>query len=410
MADNGTGTFVRLYNWVVDKTNSVPITATKMDAEMDGMATALSNRIAKDGQTTVTADIPFNSHKLTGLAVGTARTDAITLGQVQDGQFTYLGTTGGIADAYTATPSPAITAYAVTQRFSAKISATNLTTTPYLQISAIGTPASDAVIKKLSVTKTEIAVEVSDMVANGIYQFQRNSANTAWILLNPEKRVNIIVNSLATPSQGTLTISGGVITVTGSNHLIDTESAAATDDLDTINGGSEGQILAIGSVSASRNIVIKHNTGNIYNPNQLDIILDLTTDRVWLQYSLALLKWIVTSNSTLQDYVSSAQTITASGQTVLAHGLGAQPKSVSLWLENVTASIGYTTGQQVLINPAMNDSSDTTRSRAFSVIADATNITVRTPTDTGIIICNASSGAFGAIVAASWKFVIKAKK
>lgn len=110
------------------------------------------------------------------------------------------------------------------------------------------------------------------------------------------------------------------------------------------------------------------------------------------------------------DYVSSAQTITASAQTVLAHGLGAQPKSVSLWLQNVTASIGYTTGQQVLINPAMNDSSDTTRSRAFSVIADATNITVRTPTDTGIIICNASSGAFGAIVAANWNFVIKAKK
>jgi len=110
------------------------------------------------------------------------------------------------------------------------------------------------------------------------------------------------------------------------------------------------------------------------------------------------------------DYVSSAQTITASAQTVLAHGLGVQPKSVSLWLENVTASIGYTPGQQVLINPAMNDSSDTTRSRAFSIIADATNITVRAPTDTGIIIGNVSSGAFGAIVAANWKFVIKAKK
>lgn len=110
------------------------------------------------------------------------------------------------------------------------------------------------------------------------------------------------------------------------------------------------------------------------------------------------------------DYVSSAQTITASAQTVLAHGLGAQPKSVSLWLENVTASIGYTTGQQVLINPAMNDSSDTTRSRAFSIIADATNITVRTPTDTGIIIGNVSTGGFGALVAANWKFVIKAKK
>lgn len=110
------------------------------------------------------------------------------------------------------------------------------------------------------------------------------------------------------------------------------------------------------------------------------------------------------------DYVSSAQTITASGLTVLAHPLGVRPNSVQLWLENVTASIGYTPGQQVLINPAMNDSSDTTRSRAFSIIADATNITVRTPSDTAIVIGNASTGGFGAIVAANWKFVIKAKK
>jgi hypothetical protein len=279
MAFNGTGTFVRLYNWVTDKNNSVPITASKMDDETDGIATGLTNCITKDGQTVITQNIPFNSKKITGLGVGTARTDAINVGQVQDSQFTYLGTTGGTADAYTATPSPSITAYAVTQRFSAKISATNLTTTPYLQISAIGTPASNAVIKKLSVTKTEIAVEVSDMVANGIYQFQRNSANTAWILLNPEKQVNIIVNSLATPSQGTLTISGGVITVTGSNHLVDTESAAATDNLDTINGTVAGQIITIGSVADARDVVIT-SSGNIRTSDGLSLTLNYANDKV----------------------------------------------------------------------------------------------------------------------------------
>ena len=187
MAFNGTGTFLRLYNWVTDKTNSVPITASRVDAEMDGMATGLSSCITKDGQTTITANIPFNSFKATGLGVGTARTDAINVGQVQDNQFLYLGTTSGSADAYTLAPSPAITAYATTQQFTVKISATNLTTTPYLQISAIANPTTTAVIKKLSATKTEIAVEASDLLANGIYKFQRNSANDAWIVLNPEK-------------------------------------------------------------------------------------------------------------------------------------------------------------------------------------------------------------------------------
>ena len=187
MAFNGTGTFLRLYNWVTDKTNSVPITASRVDAEMDGMATGLSSCITKDGQTTITANIPFNSFKATGLGVGTARTDAISVGQVQDNQFLYLGTTSGSADAYTLAPSPTITAYATTQQFTVKISATNLTATPYLQISAIANPTTTAVIKKLSATKTEIAVEASDLLANGIYKFQRNSANDAWIVLNPEK-------------------------------------------------------------------------------------------------------------------------------------------------------------------------------------------------------------------------------
>lgn len=187
MAFNGSGVFNRIYNWVNDKANGYKITASRMDGEFDGMATGLSNCITKDGQTTLTANIPFSTYKLTGLGSGTARTDAINVGQVQDNQFLYLGTTSGSADAYTLAPSPAITAYTATQQFTAKISATNLTTTPYLQVSAIANPATTAVIKKLSATKTEIAVEASDLLINGIYDFKRNSANDAWIVLNPEK-------------------------------------------------------------------------------------------------------------------------------------------------------------------------------------------------------------------------------
>lgn len=50
MAFNGSGVFVRLYNWVTDKTNLVNITASRMDAEMDGMASGLSNCVTRDGQ------------------------------------------------------------------------------------------------------------------------------------------------------------------------------------------------------------------------------------------------------------------------------------------------------------------------------------------------------------------------
>lgn len=59
MAYNGAGTFSRLYSWATDKLNSVPITASRFDAEMDGMATGLSTAICRDGQSTTTAKIPF---------------------------------------------------------------------------------------------------------------------------------------------------------------------------------------------------------------------------------------------------------------------------------------------------------------------------------------------------------------
>ena len=56
---NGSGTFVRTYNWVTDKSNSVLVTASRFDTEDDGFATGLSTAICKDGQTTTTAAIPF---------------------------------------------------------------------------------------------------------------------------------------------------------------------------------------------------------------------------------------------------------------------------------------------------------------------------------------------------------------
>ena len=44
MAFNGSGTFTRIYNWVVDKANGINFTASRMDTEFDGIATGLSTR------------------------------------------------------------------------------------------------------------------------------------------------------------------------------------------------------------------------------------------------------------------------------------------------------------------------------------------------------------------------------
>lgn len=74
---NGAGTFVRTYNWTSDAANAIPIMASRFDTEDNGFASGLSNCICKDGQTTITADIPLNGHKLTGIGNATAGGDAL---------------------------------------------------------------------------------------------------------------------------------------------------------------------------------------------------------------------------------------------------------------------------------------------------------------------------------------------
>jgi len=99
--------------------------------------------------------------------------------------------------------------------------------------------------------------------------------------------------SLGTSTE--LTIASGVVTITRSYHSIDTQANASTDDLDTINGGEEGDILFLFPASDVRDVVIKHETGNIHNPLNTDLTLNSNKDMVMLIYRGG--TWILTANS-----------------------------------------------------------------------------------------------------------------
>jgi hypothetical protein len=95
---------------------------------------------------------------------------------------------------------------------------------------------------------------------------------------------NATNNKLIIPISSELTISSGAITITDSRHTIDTESDAATDNLETISGGTAGQILVISTADSARDVVLKHGTGNIITPYSTDITLYSTSDRATLEY------------------------------------------------------------------------------------------------------------------------------
>ena len=90
-------------------------------------------------------------------------------------------------------------------------------------------------------------------------------------------------------------IASGVITLptspTTNNFTIDTEAAAATDDLDTITGGTDGDIIIVSAANDARDIVVKNSTGNIRCDgdrllnNSLDILLLQKVGSVWIEIS-----------------------------------------------------------------------------------------------------------------------------
>jgi len=77
-----------------------------------------------------------------------------------------------------------------------------------------------------------------------------------------------------------VTISGGAITVTKSFHNVDTENDDATDNLETINGGTDGDILVLKPNDTGRTVVVKNGVGNIICG--ADIPMDNVNDTVTL--------------------------------------------------------------------------------------------------------------------------------
>ncbi len=112
------------------------ISSTWANASLSDIATALTQSIASDGQTTITNNLPMGNYAHTGVADATVRTMYASAGQVQDSTFTYLTSMAG-TDTMTALASLGMSAYATGQRFSFIAPTTN-TGACTLNINSIG--------------------------------------------------------------------------------------------------------------------------------------------------------------------------------------------------------------------------------------------------------------------------------
>ena len=92
-----------------------------------------------------------------------------------------------------------------------------------------------------------------------------------------KNNLNFLKANIALGTAVELTIATGAVTKTQTFHKIDTEYGASSDDLDTINGGSEGEVLIICAYHEDHTVIVKNGTGNIVL--QADYSLD-TKDKI----------------------------------------------------------------------------------------------------------------------------------
>lgn len=245
MARNGSGTYtLPAGNPVV--TGST-ISSTWANNTLGDIGTALTGSIAKDGQTTPTANLPMGGFAHTNVADATVRAQYATAGQAQDSAFTFLTSPAG-TNAITATASLGMSAYVTGQRFFFVAAAAN-TGAVTLNINAIGVK---------SVTKNgTTALVAGDIAINAVVQVVYDG--TQFQLLNPAS-VAANVSSFSAGSTGLTpsTATTGAVTLAGTLAVANGGTGLATLTANNV---------MLGNGTSTPSFVAPSTTGNVLTSN-----------------------------------------------------------------------------------------------------------------------------------------------
>lgn len=94
MPRNGTGQYIAPASSWNPGVNGVTAQTADFNALLDDLEAGLSQSVSADGQTPLTGNLPMGNNKITGLANGTATTDAATIGNLN----AIAGQAGGVGD------------------------------------------------------------------------------------------------------------------------------------------------------------------------------------------------------------------------------------------------------------------------------------------------------------------------
>lgn len=124
-------------------------------------------------------------------------------------------------------------------------------------------------------TLTGAVTHSSTLTQTGAATFNGNAIIASFLRLP--------ITSAATIASGTVALGSGNATAT--NLKLDTEGAAASDDLDSITGGTDGDIIILSTNSSARDVVVKHSvaTDKFQLVGAADYTLATATSKICLQ-------------------------------------------------------------------------------------------------------------------------------
>lgn len=210
---NGSGTFVRSYNWTQDAANGIPISAPRFDTEDNGFATGLSTCVTKDGQTTPTSNLPMGGFRHTGVGQATARTHYAAASQVQDNTFGFCSEVGSTSNTYVVGSSPvAFPAYTTGMLVWFRAQSTN-TTSATLNVNALGAIE----IKKNGLT----SVAAGDIVSGTYYGMLYDGVTNSFMPLTTLGTVSstATVQSVGLSAPAVFNVSNTPVTTSGTISL-----------------------------------------------------------------------------------------------------------------------------------------------------------------------------------------------
>ena len=228
------GVFTGTSIWQSNRDAGTKIVADRHDTHDQDIATGLNQAINKDGSNAMTGALNMGSQKISSLADGTAHTDGINAGQIQDGGLIFQASDTGSADAYAIALAPAITAYVAGQVFHFKAgNASSGAST--LNVNALGTKN----IKKKNDQNIAAGDIEEDAIVSVIYD------GTSFQMLSQ------LGTSAGSMSSFTLTgDSGSNQTIADSNTL----DVAGGTGIDTVVGATDTVTVAIDSTVVQKTV------------------------------------------------------------------------------------------------------------------------------------------------------------